>query len=914
MPFSRFSKLTSVTPEPIEEWDDFAALFTAEQIVYTDNKHAPPLYSPAEFLPDSRRAAANVVSLGAIVADLDDATPTQVGKIVNRLKKAKREFIVHTTHSHATAGPRGKWKGRIIIPFNRPVWPFEWGGVWEYMQEHVFDGLMDPACRDFGHMYFFPSAPDEDLPEEGRPQLGRYEGEFFPVPQIEADEDEDEFDGIDTPDPALIARIDIGTRTAIARQLLDSVPPAVSGQHGDLQTFQAACIGRDCALEAEDFWPLLVEYNKRCEPPWNEHDLRTKLRSAYKTGKMPMGWRLVDKQVDDHVTAKDVSKKITKLLNNPNESIQTDGRSLRHVLKGEPFVSQDQMVAVARRLARLFPHADPSQVAALFDDAIKQTQNLRDCTLDMFAGAIDEEQSALTARKAELEALAMAAETDAIRRAWNYVECERSTPYTKEERKKWMQEFDPEAKTEHYHVLRMNTQFWFRVGETYCGPFGQDEAMTRALELLPPAKLELHRTTAAGERVPLGHNALVAAYGEHVDHVIVDLNAQVTRYDRKRRTITLASCPFREDIMPRERPVVAQWLRLLVKGQENPADEPVLVQHIEDWLACIRELNYPTACLALVGKRGTGKSLLAEALARGWGRQPTELGDVLQAGRSNFNTKLADCPVVAADEGPPTDWRGYPDTQGMRRITTEHSRTFNRKFKDPAECRGCIRLVMSANSLEGKITHPQQHLSEDDVDALVERFLYVPVETTAAAKFINSLPPEDSEAFREGTWIIEHALWLREQTTLEEIRERSGNHRMLVAGLDDGPLRTHLTISSGERNNCCHWLAEYILNPNKLTPVPGTEPPMVVPPTKRYPRAALLVTAYTLYTHWAEFCVDRPALGQIERSLGGLSERRQRGAHKYRSIDLDVVRAWATANGRCSDATFDEALRGLALL
>ncbi|HMO64242.1 MAG TPA: hypothetical protein PKE47_03270, partial [Verrucomicrobiota bacterium] len=68
---------------------------------------------------------------------------------------------------------------------------------------------------------------------------------------------------------------------ARARSYLARRPPAVAGQGGHAQTFAAACRLVEFGLAAEDAWPLLCEWNARCQPPWAERELRRKLDQAY---------------------------------------------------------------------------------------------------------------------------------------------------------------------------------------------------------------------------------------------------------------------------------------------------------------------------------------------------------------------------------------------------------------------------------------------------------------------------------------------------------------------------------------------------------------------------------------------------------------------------------------------------------
>ncbi len=66
-----------------------------------------------------------------------------------------------------------------------------------------------------------------------------------------------------------------------ARGYLRKVPPAVEGQGGDHRTFSVACLlVRDFALSIEEAFPLLVEWNSTCLPPWPVEALLYKLECA----------------------------------------------------------------------------------------------------------------------------------------------------------------------------------------------------------------------------------------------------------------------------------------------------------------------------------------------------------------------------------------------------------------------------------------------------------------------------------------------------------------------------------------------------------------------------------------------------------------------------------------------------------
>lgn len=79
------------------------------------------------------------------------------------------------------------------------------------------------------------------------------------------------------------ARASSGESSVIerARKYLEKVPGAVSGQGGHDATYAAACalvLGFD--LTPEQAYPLLVEWNEKCQPSWSEADLHHKLNDA----------------------------------------------------------------------------------------------------------------------------------------------------------------------------------------------------------------------------------------------------------------------------------------------------------------------------------------------------------------------------------------------------------------------------------------------------------------------------------------------------------------------------------------------------------------------------------------------------------------------------------------------------------
>lgn len=77
-----------------------------------------------------------------------------------------------------------------------------------------------------------------------------------------------------------------------ARRALQRHGPAVEGKGGDDHTFRAcAIVTHDFGLTDVEAWPVLLEWNAACLPPWDEEALRTKLRGGAKYGTAPYGFR-----------------------------------------------------------------------------------------------------------------------------------------------------------------------------------------------------------------------------------------------------------------------------------------------------------------------------------------------------------------------------------------------------------------------------------------------------------------------------------------------------------------------------------------------------------------------------------------------------------------------------------------------
>ncbi len=68
-----------------------------------------------------------------------------------------------------------------------------------------------------------------------------------------------------------------------ARGYLARIEGAIAGMRGHDRTFRVACVLTiKFGLTLEQAWPLFLEWNDQCEPPWSEKELLHKLQDALK--------------------------------------------------------------------------------------------------------------------------------------------------------------------------------------------------------------------------------------------------------------------------------------------------------------------------------------------------------------------------------------------------------------------------------------------------------------------------------------------------------------------------------------------------------------------------------------------------------------------------------------------------------
>lgn len=437
-------------------------------------------------------------------------------------------------------------------------------------------------------------------------------------------------------------------------------------------------------------------------------------------------------------------------------------------------------------------------------------------------------------------------------------------------------------------VLQYRRAFYFLVGRPnadgvcdrwiYEGPFTIDEAANAARTYLAPAVsfgVLLDRTDKTLRAKTASE--LVKDYGTVIRNVCVDLSIPYSYYNAEEDALFEAPCPQRS-IIPKYHPEIDQWLRHLA-GSQHP--------RLNTWLASVPNLKRPATVLYLDGPPETGKSLLASGISRLWSvHGPSSLAE----GLSDFNDSILQNPLVLADEVPPKDSRGRARTGEIREFVQAHTRSLRRKNLPVSRLLGCVRVIFAANNREMLTT--DEHLTVNDVKAIVDRFFYVPTQPEAT-EYLKQIRERDPNIFRDrwidGDMIAEHVLYLQQTVQVPE-------HERFVGSGAASELTRTLTTSSGMRSHICDWLVGFLRDPSRLAQR-GTVRGLV-----RVHQGRLAVNARVFVEAWDVYVTNTQAqpARRVATAVAGLSIgervhlREADGSQTwFRLIDTENLAAWA---------------------
>jgi hypothetical protein len=540
----------------------------------------------------------------------------------------------------------------------------------------------------------------------------------------------------------------------------------------------------------------------------------------------------------------------TRLIRRRNATVKAAGYAIRAALDGQPLADHgnrdNTLYAIACALAEAWPDAAAGALAAHFAPSLGEMAKIApQCpTVEDLAKKIDRQQIKVRAERDTAELERRQALARKIREAFGN---ERDYGYNEDE----LSSFAASAGTDTKGFQR---RWIIQAGRSfYLYKAGQYGPPLMAEELIPTAEIELSpadhigvtvwKFNRDGEPRTRSPQELVMQYGTTAQHVVADLAAQRSYFDLSSRTIVEAPCPVR-DLAPRFYEEIDYYLEHL----GGP-----LFPKLMDWIACVTLLREPCAALYLDGAPGSGKTLLADALARLWHKDgPTELSGIV----GSFNESLLQCPLVLADEVLPDILKRSEGTGELRQLIQARTIPLKRKYRPQATLRGSVRIILTANNKH--LLDTSELLTPEDIAAVAERILYIKA-TPNSRKVLEEIGPEMVRRFVSDDLLARHALWLRDNRPI--IRE----HRFLVSGVDSA-LHRSLTTSRGLSSAICQWCVSYLLSPGKMD---ATNTLHV-----RVTEGQLLVTARALSEHWDMYQtnVKAPPAGRISRALAALCE------------------------------------------
>src|SRR6266851_3146099 len=279
-----FDSMRDNNPKSVDyPWDQLVAMLRTFRETHcapcpgkTCGEKDGPAWSPARYPDGAKRKDENVEKITAAVFDLDHITAERFAQVLRAVEELA--YIIDSTHSHR---PDDQCY-RLVIPLSREVRPSEWPIVWERIIA-ALDLPADPTGKNLSRIYFRPSAPRGS---ETYLKVGTT-GSAIDVDSLIASASVAETDSRNAPRPTHDAAEPTDFPPASpellesARQRLRNHGPAIQGERGDDHTFQVgAILLHDYALTVNEAWPLALEWNATCQPPWEEGDLAQKLENG----------------------------------------------------------------------------------------------------------------------------------------------------------------------------------------------------------------------------------------------------------------------------------------------------------------------------------------------------------------------------------------------------------------------------------------------------------------------------------------------------------------------------------------------------------------------------------------------------------------------------------------------------------
>jgi len=461
------------------------------------------------------------------------------------------------------------------------------------------------------------------------------------------------------------------------------------------------------------------------------------------------------------VSKKRIKKLYEKKQRSENGYIIEMGELLEKMSKGEALAEvggrDDVIYKLAGDLAEAFPDNDAKSLADMFRVSLSVMAEISDTpsnpcptVKDVFE-KIERAQRRILAGK--------------LRKDRKEIKKQQAagipTKYTKEYLEKFIQSTGHEATLDEFsdrYIVQSNTTYFLFYGGHYYRRAASEIAVSAA-EMLAPAAA-LHDFMIADKRGgPLKPQDYMSICGTVADEHTLSISQQVSHLYTYRGPREKPIAHFVEAVCPRR--IVEGRRHAAVDRWIDSLCEESLGEKMRDWLAVAPDTSKALAAIAFVGPSKVGKTSFAHGVAKIWSpRGAVDMANIV----ASFNAGITRCPLLLADEELPRKDNGRVPTEKIRSVISAGEHEINAKHEHIKYLQGFYRNVISVNNMD-KLSFGGRGGSTtgDDVDAIAQRLLIIPVFQKASDRF-------DYDAFVTREQLAEHAMWLWQTRSVKPSR------------------------------------------------------------------------------------------------------------------------------------------------
>ena len=448
--------------------------------------------------------------------------------------------------------------------------------------------------------------------------------------------------------------------------------------------------------------------------------------------------------------------------------------------------------------------------------------------------------------------------------------------------------------------------FWVHNGEDYTGPWSKSLLASR-LEAECQPGVNTRYQNEKGDWRDKSHKQLLADYGAPVTGQLVWDYTVPHSCLSPDGDFLLKTVAARPDLTPTYSAEVDGWIDAAF-GDEGG-------QHVRNWLSQLLRLDHPLCALYLEGPPSAGKSLFCACVASVWGKAPVKYEDAV----GQFNSRLLQSPVIEADEPPPG--LGDSSSSTFRELLSGSGIRIEEKYKPQAALRGCPRVIITANNLQG--LQLSEELTRDDVQAIVSRVGHLRV-NPEAKDYLNALGGEEkAREYLDREWRVGGAFARHVAYLAEHHRNTCESQRFLVEGWPSLVQTRMLSmVSIPNTLSLILWEAINAMTPGQTPDLPGIAVVHSTHKGQKIP-SRIFASPKAIGRLWTEYGETRaPKESSLRTAFKALRHPTANAAATYRPLwdgkvryyplDEDVIRQVAVEDYGVDPEAFETTLSDLA--